>query len=82
VRDVIYGVCYQRYEKRLEQESGRSNFNVLRYRRKFGRGTISKSVFDYRFNLKKRTHMFLFVTQASWIFILRICFFCVESGFI
>jgi len=44
----------------------------LRYRRKFGRG---KSVFDYRFYSNKHTHMFLFVTQAFWVFIVRIWFF-------
>jgi len=28
VRNVINGVCYQRYEKRFEQEKGRLNVNV------------------------------------------------------
>ena len=28
VRDIINGVCYQRYEKRLEQPKGRPNVNV------------------------------------------------------
>ena len=28
VRDVINGGCYQRYEKRLEQQKGRPNVNV------------------------------------------------------
>jgi len=28
VRDIINGACYQRYEKRVEQQSGRSNANV------------------------------------------------------
>jgi len=36
VRDIINGVCYQRYEKRLEQQKGRPNVN-FRCRRKFGR---------------------------------------------
>jgi len=28
VRDIIYEVCYQRYEKRVEQQKGVQNFNV------------------------------------------------------
>ena len=28
VRDIINGVCYQRYEKRLEQQKGCPNVNV------------------------------------------------------
>jgi len=28
VRDIINGVCYQRYENRLEQQTGRSDVNV------------------------------------------------------
>jgi len=28
VRDIINGVCYQRYEKCLEQQKGRLNVNV------------------------------------------------------
>jgi len=28
VRDIISGVCYQRYEKRLEQQKGRPDVNV------------------------------------------------------
>jgi len=28
VRDIINGECYQRYEKRLEQEKGHLNVNV------------------------------------------------------
>jgi len=28
VRDIINGVCYQRYEKRLEQQKGRLNVNI------------------------------------------------------
>jgi len=28
VRDIIYEVCYQRYEKRFEQQKGRPNVNV------------------------------------------------------
>jgi len=35
-----------------------------------------KSVIDYRFNSNKHTHMFLFVTQAFLIFIVRIWIFC------
>jgi len=28
VRDIINGLCYRRYEKRIEQQKGRSNVNV------------------------------------------------------
>jgi len=28
VRDIINGVCYQRYEKRLEQQKGCLNANI------------------------------------------------------
>jgi len=28
VRDIIKGICYQRYEKRLEQEKGHPDVNV------------------------------------------------------
>jgi len=28
VREIINGVCYQRYEKGLEQQKGRTNVNV------------------------------------------------------
>jgi len=28
VKDIINGVCYQRYEKRLEQQKGRPNVKV------------------------------------------------------
>jgi len=28
VKDIIHGVCYQRYEKRLQQQKGRPNVNV------------------------------------------------------
>jgi len=28
VRDIINGVCYQRYQKYLEQQKGRANVNV------------------------------------------------------
>jgi len=37
---------------------------MFELQKKIGRGTIIKSVFDYRFNSNKHTHMFLFVTQA------------------
>jgi len=40
--------------------------------------TIIKSVFDYRFKSNKHTDMFLFVTQAFWVFIVRILFFWCE----
>jgi len=28
VKDIIHGVCFQRYEKRLEQQKGRPNVKV------------------------------------------------------
>jgi len=28
VRDIINGLCYQRYEKRIEQQKGRPNVNI------------------------------------------------------
>ena len=37
VRDIINGVCYQRYEKRLEQQKGQ--MLCFRCRRRLGRGT-------------------------------------------
>jgi len=45
-------------------------------RRKFGRGNVL--VFHYRFDSNKHTHMFLLVTQAFWVFIVRM-FFGVQS---
>jgi len=68
VRDIINGVCHHLYEKRLEQQKGLPNVNVCAAE-KFGRGTIMKSLFDYCFNAKKHTHIYLFVTQAFWYFI-------------
>jgi len=72
VRDVSNGVCYQRYEKRFEQQKCSPDI----------KGTILTSAFDYRFSSNKHTHMFLFVTQVFWVFIVRICFFGVQSGII
>jgi len=37
--------------------------------------SIIKSIFHYHFNSNKHTHMFLFVTQAFRVFVVRICFF-------
>ena len=74
----IHGVCYQRYEKCLQQQKGHPNVNVCAAEKKFERGTIIKSVFDYCFNTKKHTRVYLFVTQAFWVFIVRICFFWCE----
>jgi len=39
LRDIINGVCYQRYEKRLEQQKRSSKYLCLRCRRKFQIGT-------------------------------------------
>ena len=54
--------------------------SCLRCRRKFGRGTIIKSVFDHRFNSNKHTYMFLFVTKAFCVFISRIWFLVCDQG--
>ena len=43
---------------------------------------LINSVFDCRFYSNKHTYMFLFVTHAFWVFIVRICFFVVQCGFI
>jgi len=40
LRDIINGVCYQHYEKRLEQQRRSSKCLCLRCRRKYQRGTI------------------------------------------
>jgi len=50
----------------------------LHCRGNFAKGTLIKSVFDYRFNSNKHIHMFLFVTQAFCVFIVRIwvCLVC------
>jgi len=53
------GVCYQRYEKRLEQQKRYSHWLCLHCRRKFEIGTTIKSVFDYRFKSNNHTHIFL-----------------------
>jgi len=55
---------------------------MVAMQKKIETGTIIKSVFDYRFNSTHHTHMFLFVTQAFWVFIVRICIFSVKSGII
>ena len=73
---------YQRYEKRLVEQKCHPDVNGCDAEKKFGTGTIIKSVFDYRFNSNHHTHMFLFVTQAFWVFIIRICIFSVQSGII
>jgi len=63
------------YEKRVEQQKGRPNVKVCLQKKIWK--SIIKSVFDYRFKSNKHTHMFLFVTQAFWVFIVRILFFLV-----
>jgi len=76
VRDIINGVCYQRYEKRLEQQQKCCpNVNVCVADENLEKEIKLKSVFDYRFNSNKHTHIFLFVTQTFWVFIVRIRFF-------
>ena len=56
----------------LEQPKGRPNVNGC-VAEEIGRGTIIKSVFDYRFDWNKHTHVS--VTQAFLVFIVRIQFF-------
>ena len=78
VRDIINGVCDQRYENVLNNRKVvqlSPNVKCLRCRKKFGSRTIIKSIFDCRFNSNRHTHMFLFVTQPFWVFIVGICFF-------
>jgi len=72
VKDIINGVCYQSFEKHLILEQKKS-----RPTRKFGRGTIIISIFDYRFNSNKHTQLFLFVTQAFCFFRIRLWVFLV-----
>ena len=68
VRDIINGVCYQLYEKRLEQQKKSSKCLCLRCGRKLQTGTIIKSVFDYRFKSNEHTHISLFVTEIFCFF--------------
>jgi len=49
LRDIINGACYQRYGKGLEQQKRFSKGFCLHCRKKFQRGTMIKSIFDYRF---------------------------------
>ena len=58
-----------------ERSSNWVQMLIFALQKKIGRGTIIKSVFDCRLNTNKHTHMFLFVAQAFWVFIVRICFF-------
>jgi len=61
-----------------ERSSNWVQMLIFALQKKIGRGTIIKSVFDCRLNTNKHTHMFLFVAQAFWVFIVRICFFGVQ----
>jgi len=83
VKDIINGICYQRYEKRLEQQKSRPNDeeNFFALQKKIWKRTAIKSVFEYRFNSNKHTHVFLFVTQAFWVFIVRIWILLVCNPF-
>jgi len=74
---------YQRYEKRLVEQKVVQMLMVAMQKYIWNRNyTVIKSVFEYRFNSNHHTHMFLFVTQAFWVFIVRICIFSVKSGII
>jgi len=56
---------YKRYEKRLEQQKGRPNVNVCAAEKNLKEELrITESLFDYRFNSNKNTHVFLFVTKS------------------
>ena len=66
VKDIINGVRYQRCEKRLEQHKRSSKCSCLRCRRKFERGTIIKSVFDFIVSNKIRTLIF-FVRNINFL---------------
>jgi len=73
VRNIINGVCYQRYEKHLEQQKGRPKVNFcaaeesLEEEISSNQYTIiisiqtSPLIFDYRFYSSKPIHIFLFV---------------------
>jgi len=51
---------------------------IFALQKKIWKRNIIKSVFDYyHFNSNKQTDIFLFVTQAFRVFIVRICFFLV-----
>jgi len=71
VRAIINRICYQRYEKRRAQQKNRPNVNVCGAEENLEEELlcINKPVFDHRFISNKHTHMFLFVTQAFWVFI-------------
>jgi len=56
--NIINGVCYQHYEKSLVLRNKKVvQMLMFALQKKFGRGTIIKSVFDYRFNSNKHTHV-------------------------
>ena len=77
VRDIINGVCYQRYEKRLEQLKRSSKCKCLRCRGKFGRGTISKSVFDCIVSIHIQAHSYVLVRNTNFL-----DFYCTNMGFL
>jgi len=69
VRDIINGVCYQRYEKRLEQQEGRPNVNVCGAEENLEEELlcINKPVFNDRFISNKHTQ-YVFVRNTSFLF--------------
>jgi len=74
VRDTINGVCYQRYEKRLQQQK-RSSKCKFALQKKIWNGNHNHISIRLSFHSSKHTHTFLFVTQSLWIFIVWICCF-------
>ena len=77
VRDVINVVCYQRYEKCLEQQKGRLNVNVC-VKKIWKRNYNSISIRLIIVSIQISTLMFLFVTQDFLVFIVRVwVFWCV-----
>ena len=74
VRDVINGVCYQRYEKHLEQQKV-VQMLILELQKKIWKKDYNLMRIRLSFNLNKHTHMYLFVTKAFWVFIVRVWLF-------
>jgi len=68
VRDIINGVCYQRCEKRLEQQEGRPNVNVCDAEENLEEELlcINKPVFNDRFISNKHTQ-YVFVRNTTFL---------------
>ena len=68
MRDIINGVCYQRCEKRLEQQEGRPNVNVCDAEENLEEELlcINKPVFNDRFISNKHTQ-YVFVRNTTFL---------------